>query len=97
MNEIRHCEKAEGRRVSLRPGARRYAGVRDVAAEREPAWRPSLEQLLAACEGPVVLICTAEKTMAIQGEHVVTGDTPAEAAALLWLVQGAGVKGSLLQ
>jgi hypothetical protein len=71
--------------------------VDDVTAEGEPAWRPSLEQLLAACEGPVVLICTAEKTMAIQGEHVVTGDTPAEAAALLWLVQGAGVKGSLLQ
>jgi hypothetical protein len=31
-----------------------------------------------------VLIFTAEKTMAIHGEHAVTGDTPAEAAALLW-------------
>jgi hypothetical protein len=71
--------------------------VGDVTAEREPAWRASLEQLLAACEGSVVLICTAEKTMAIQGEHAVTGDTPAEAAALLWLVQRAGVKGSPLQ
>jgi hypothetical protein len=71
--------------------------IGDMTAEREPVCRPSLERLIAACEGPVVLICTAEKTMAIQGEHVVTGDTPTEAAALLWLVQHADPNGCPLQ
>jgi hypothetical protein len=69
----------------------------DFTQGREPVYRPSLDELIAACEGPVVLICTAEKTMAIQGEHVVTGETPAEAAALIWLAQHAHAKGCLLQ
>jgi hypothetical protein len=77
---------------------RRNAPALDApVAGREPVCGPSLERLIAACDGPVVLICAAEKTMAIQGEHVVTGDTPAEAAALLWLAKHAHAPGSPLQ